>query len=156
MMKRASYSLGLLLLGVSLIINLVNVQEALDVRLPVDRKIGSRVGSIARRAGLYGLSNATMITELEELIQKLRSEGHTRVVFSYSGKHSNVLASTAIHSAWPMQIIEQEMPSLKRNERLLVAASLNASHMISVRPGQGWVATPVETAIPKRKAGAGD
>ena len=97
-----------------------------------------------------------MISDLERVIEDLREKGHERIVLSYSGKFSNVLASTAIHTGWPMQVIEQESPNLKRNARLLKAADVNASMMVSLRPGQGWVATPTDTAVKRKKSGADD
>jgi len=150
-MNRTSYSLGLLLLGACLFINVLKIQEALAVRFPIDQRIGSHKSSIMRRAEIYGLGSAAAIADLERLVDELREAGHERVVLSYSGKFSNVLASTAIHAAWPMQIIEQESPNLKRNARLLKAAEVGASVMISLRPGQGWVATPVDDAIRRKK-----
>ena len=155
-MNRVAYSLGLLLLGACLILNVVKVQEALAVRFPLDKKIGSRKGSIARRAELYGFGSAAMISDLERVIDELREQGHERVVLSYSGKFSNVLASTAIHTAWPMQVLEQETPNLKRNARLLKAAEVDASMLVSLRPGQGWVATRVDSAVKRTRPGADD
>ena len=143
MMTRGFHVLGALLLGASLIVNLIEVQAVLATRLPADRLIGARKHSTVRRSMIYGAEAGQLIGDLERAVLEARSQGHERIVLSYTGKFSNVLMSSAIHVGWPMQVIAQTTPGMKRAERLAKAAKRGATLFLSLRPGQGWTAVPV-------------
>ncbi|MFT7662797.1 MAG: hypothetical protein ACI87A_001017, partial [Planctomycetota bacterium] len=106
-----------------------------------------RKQTIVRRSMIYGPEAGELIGDLERAILKARADGHERIVLSYTGKFSNVLMSSAIHVGWPMQVIEQTTPGMKRPERLAKAAKRGATLFLSLRPGQGWTAVPITPAM---------
>lgn len=108
-------------------------------RVRFDSWLGDRRSSTRRLAALQA-ETEQMVLGLAEQVRAAREQGHEKIAVSYAGKGSNVIIGTAVHLAYPMQILEQKKPNATRAERLDEARRRGATLFVSVRP-TGWHAT---------------
>lgn len=139
-------SLALAVLVTSLVANALGVRAALASRRPRDLASAARDTPSERRAALFGADVGEALAALERAVLEARAAGHERIAISYGGGAANVFFSSAMHVAWPMQILEQRSAGSSQKERLDSARRRGATLMISLRPSGGWTATRVESA----------
>jgi hypothetical protein len=125
----------------------MNDRGPLELRIEHDRIVATKRLPALRRGALFGEDVGLMIRDLEKEILAAKDAGHERVVVSYAGKLSNVLLSTATHVAYPMHVLDQQLPNKTRRQRLVDARDRGATLFIALRPGIGWVSSSVAGAL---------